>query len=66
MNLKVTIGKVRYGLMLREDGLVMDDGTTARMSEDHFIMTTTTINAESVYRHLEFVINASGLKWMYI
>ena len=51
---KLPIGKVRYGLMLREDGLVMDDGTTARMSEDHFIMTTTTINAESVYRHLEF------------
>ena len=40
--------------MLREDGLVMDDGTTARMSENHFIMTTTTANADSVYRHLEF------------
>ena len=51
---KLAIGKVRYGLMLREDGLVMDDGTTARMSENHFIMTTTTLNAESVYRHLEF------------
>ena len=51
---KLPIGKVRYGLMLREDGIVMDDGTTARMSENHFIMTTTTINAESVYRHLEF------------
>ena len=51
---KLPIGKVRYGLMLREDGIVMDDGTTARMSENHFIMTTTTVNAESVYRHLEF------------
>ena len=51
---KLPVGKVRYGLMLREDGLVMDDGTTARMSENHFIMTTTTVNAESVYRHLEF------------
>jgi len=51
---KLPVGKVRYGLMLREDGLVMDDGTTARMSENHFIMTTTTANAESVYRHLEF------------
>ena len=40
--------------MLREDGLVMDDGTTARLSENHFIMTTTTVNAEGVYRHLEF------------
>ena len=52
--MKLPIGKARYGVMLREDGIVMDDGTTARMSENHFIMTTTTINAESVYRHLEF------------
>jgi len=51
---KLPIGKTRYGLMLREDGLVMDDGTTARLDENHFIMTTTTVNAESVYRHLEF------------
>ena len=51
---KLPVGKVRYGLMLREDGIVMDDGTTARMGENHFIMTTTTVNAESVYRHLEF------------
>ncbi|MBU6419619.1 MAG: (2Fe-2S)-binding protein, partial [Proteobacteria bacterium] len=39
------IGKVRYGLMLREDGMVMDDGTTARLGETHFVMTTTTANA---------------------
>ena len=36
------VGKVRYGLMLREDGMVLDDGTTARMGENHFVMTTTT------------------------
>ena len=51
---KVPVGKTRYGLMLREDGIVMDDGTTARMSENHFVMTTTTANAVSVYRHLQF------------
>ena len=49
------VGKTRYGLMLREDGMVMDDGTTARLGEDHFLMTTTTANAGGVYRHLEFV-----------
>ena len=47
-------GKVRYGLMLREDGFVMDDGTTARLSDTHFLMTTTTANAVNVFRHLEF------------
>ena len=51
---KLPVGKTRYGLMLREDGIVMDDGTTARLAEDHFVMTTTTANAVSVYRHLEF------------
>ena len=52
---KLPVGKVRYGLMLREDGFVMDDGTAARMAEDHFVVTTTTANAVGVYRHMEFV-----------
>ena len=51
---KLPVGKVRYGLMLREDGMVMDDGTTARLSDTHFVMTTTTANAVGVFRHLEF------------
>lgn len=52
---KLPVGKVRYGLMLREDGIVMDDGTAARMAEDHFVVTTTTAHAVGVYRHMEFV-----------
>lgn len=48
------VGKARYGLMLREDGFVMDDGTTSRLGENHFLMTTTTINAAKVMQHLEF------------
>ncbi len=48
-------GRVRYGLMLREDGHVMDDGTTARLGETHYLMTTTTAAAGEVMRHLEFV-----------
>ncbi len=51
---KLAVGKVRYGLMMREDGIVMDDGTTARLGENHFIMTTTTANAGPVFRHMEF------------
>ena len=51
---KLAIGKTRYGLMLREDGIVMDDGTTARLGEHHYVMTTTTANAVAVFRHLEF------------
>jgi sarcosine oxidase subunit alpha len=52
---KLEVGKTRYGLMLREDGIVMDDGTAARLAEDHFVVTTTTANALPVYRHMEFV-----------
>ena len=48
------IGKARYGLMLREDGIVFDDGTTSRLAEDHFFMTTTTANAARVMAHIEF------------
>lgn len=48
------IGKVRYGVMLREDGFVMDDGTTARLSPEHYVMTTTTVNAGKVMQHLEY------------
>ena len=52
---KLAVGKVRYGLMLREDGVAMDDGTAGRLAEDHFVVTTTTANALPVYRHMEFV-----------
>ena len=52
---KLAVGKTRYGLMLREDGIAMDDGTAARLAEDHFVVTTTTANALPVYRHMEFV-----------
>ncbi len=48
------VGKARYGLMLREDGFVLDDGTTARLAEDHYFMTTTTANAVRVMQQLEF------------
>ena len=48
------VGKSRYGLMLREDGFVMDDGTTSRLAPERFFMTTTTAQAGRVMQHLEF------------
>lgn len=50
----LAVGKTRYGLMLREDGFAMDDGTCARLAEDHYVVTTTTAQAGGVYRHMEF------------
>ncbi|MGO4114983.1 sarcosine oxidase subunit alpha family protein [Rhizobium leguminosarum] len=51
---KLAVGKARYGIMLREDGFIYDDGTTSRFSDDHFFMTTTTALAAGVLTHLEF------------
>jgi len=50
----LAVGKARYGLMLREDGIVYDDGTTSRLAEDHYFLTTTTAKAGLVMQHLEF------------
>ena len=50
---KLAIGKCRYGLMLNEDGMVYDDGVTTRLSENHYIMTTTTGGAATVMSKLE-------------
>jgi sarcosine oxidase subunit alpha len=50
---KLEVGRCRYGLMLGEDGMVMDDGVTARLGENHYLMTTTTGNAAPVLAHLE-------------
>ena len=48
------VGRARYGVMLREDGLVFDDGTVARLEPDRFVITTTTANAGPVLTHMEF------------
>jgi methylglutamate dehydrogenase subunit C len=56
-------GRVRYGLMLREDGYVMDDGTCARLGEQHYVMTTTTAAAGLVMRHLDFVTQCLHPEW---
>ncbi|AXI45945.1 sarcosine oxidase subunit alpha [Sulfitobacter sp. SK012] len=57
------VGRVRYGLMLREDGTVMDDGTCARLGDAHYVMTTTTAAAGDVMRHLEFVAQCLHPEW---
>ena len=50
---KLAVGRARYGIMLRDDGIVMDDGTTWRLSDTDFFMTTTTANAVKVMGFLE-------------
>ena len=49
--------KARYGLMLREEGIAFDDGTTWRLGDYEFLMTTTTANAGKVMQHLEYYLD---------
>ena len=51
------VGKARYGLMLREDGFAYDDGTTWRLTETDWLMTTTTANAGKVMQNLEYFLD---------
>jgi len=53
---RLPVGKVRYGVMLNDDGIVLDDGTTARISENRFYMTTTTAQAGEVMSWLEYLL----------
>ncbi len=50
---KLGIGRCRYGVMLREDGFIYDDGVVGRMAEDRFHVTTTTGGAPRVLNHME-------------
>jgi sarcosine oxidase subunit alpha len=49
----LAVGRVRYGIMLREDGFVFDDGTAARLAPDRFVISTTSAHATEVFRHME-------------
>jgi len=50
---KLAVGKQRYGVMCRPDGMVFDDGVSFRLSDDRFLMTTTTGGAAKVLEWLE-------------
>ncbi|MGB0786051.1 MAG: 2Fe-2S iron-sulfur cluster-binding protein [Alphaproteobacteria bacterium] len=49
-------GRSRYGVMLREDGVVLDDGTVSRIAPDHYFVTTTTVEAPHVMAHFEHLL----------
>jgi sarcosine oxidase, subunit alpha len=50
---KLGVGRLRYGVMLREDGFIYDDGVVGRLAEDRFHVTTTTGGAPRVMHHME-------------
>ncbi|PZO73531.1 MAG: sarcosine oxidase subunit alpha [Mesorhizobium amorphae] len=50
---KLEPGRCRYGIMLREDGFIYDDGVVGRLAHDRFHVTTTTGGAARVMAHME-------------
>ena len=59
----LAVGGCRYGLMLREDGMVFDDGVTARLAENQYLMTTTSGGADGVVNWLEEWLQCEWLNW---
>jgi glycine cleavage system aminomethyltransferase T/NADPH-dependent 2,4-dienoyl-CoA reductase/sulfur reductase-like enzyme len=48
------VGRSRYAVLLREDGMVLDDGIMLRLGEDRFLATVSSNHAELVLSHVEF------------
>jgi len=49
----LAVGRSRYGILLRDDGFVYDDGVVARIADDRFHVTTTTGGAARVFGMME-------------
>ena len=52
-----TPGRVRYGVLLREDGMVLDDGTVACLGPGRWLLTCSTSHAAEVREHLEYLLD---------
>jgi sarcosine oxidase, subunit alpha len=61
---KLEIGRVRYGVMCAEDGVVLDDGVTGRLGEDHYLMSTTSSGAGAIWEWLENWLQTERPDWV--
>ncbi|MQA07743.1 MAG: FAD-dependent oxidoreductase [Pseudonocardiaceae bacterium] len=60
---KLGIGRVRYGVMCADDGVVMDDGVTGRLGEEHYLMSTTSSGAAAVWEWVENWLQTEHPDW---
>ena len=60
---KLPVGSVRYGVMCTEDGVVLDDGVTGRLSDNHYLMTTTSSGAAGVWQWIEDWLQTEYPEW---
>jgi sarcosine oxidase subunit alpha len=59
---ELPVGSAQYGLMCTDDGVVLDDGVTARLSADEYFMTTTSSGAAGVGEWIETWLQGSSLE----
>jgi sarcosine oxidase subunit alpha len=60
---RLEIGRVRYGVMCAEDGVVLDDGVTGRLGEHHYLMSTTSSGAATVWEWAENWLQTEHPDW---
>ena len=53
----------RYGLMLSDDGLILDDGVSFKLSDHRYVMSTSTGNADVVYQRMEKILQTEYPQW---
>ena len=56
-------GRARYGLMLSDDGLILDDGVALRLSKDRWIVSTSTGHADTINGHMEGLLQTEFADW---
>jgi len=60
---KLEVGRVRYGVMCGEDGVVIDDGVVGRLGDEHYLMSTTSSGAAAVWAWLESWLQTEHPQW---
>jgi sarcosine oxidase subunit alpha len=46
----LAVGRIRYGAMLNDEGVILDDGAVVRLEDDEFFVTVTTGNTAALER----------------
>ncbi|HEY6296474.1 MAG TPA: 2Fe-2S iron-sulfur cluster-binding protein [Streptosporangiaceae bacterium] len=60
---KLGIGRVRYGVMCADDGVVLDDGVTGHLGDEHYLMSTTSSGAGAVWEWVENWLQTEHPDW---
>ncbi len=60
---ELAVGQGRYGLMLSDDGLILDDGVSFRLGKYRYLASTSTAHADAVYRHMTKFLAIERPNW---